>query len=223
MKSDAPTHHKFTEVLFPTTTVNLISSLTRLHPNINNNSSSSPLPLILPPHYRCQAMTRLTGFTHFLGRSICTRTRNTHPLRHARLITLSRTLATSPTSSSEIPDFGNYSIILPPDPPYKFGTSHIPSLPVPSNITLPQYAIERQRRREAGESDSEIDGGNGDLDPWSGDGLVSLGGEEERGIREAAKLARKAREYAGSLVKVSFVLVFLFLVCMYLLMKCRSG
>ena len=66
--------------------------------------------------------------------------------------------------------------------------------------------MERQRRREAGESDCEIDGGNGDLDPWSGDGLVRLGSKEEEGVREAGKLAKKVREYAGSLVKVSLII-----------------
>ena len=137
-------------------------------------------------------MIRSPTFTHSLSRLICTR---------ALRPPLSRTLI---TSSSEIPDFGTYSIILPPDPPYRFGTSHIPPLPVPPNIPLPQYAVERQRRRETGESDCEIDGGNGDLDPWSGDGLVRLGTEEEEGVREAGKLAKKVREYAGSLVKVGF-------------------
>lgn len=103
------------------------------------------------------------------------------------------------------PDFGDYSIILPPEP-FQFGTSHFHTLPVPSSIALPPYMLERERRRATGESDAEINGA-GDLDPYpkdgrDRDGRIELGGQDEVGLRAAATLAREVREYAGSLVKV---------------------
>jgi hypothetical protein len=39
--------------------------------------------------------------------------------------------------------------------------------------------------------------------------VIELGGDEELGVREAAKLAGRVREYAGSLVKVRRVLFIL--------------
>ena len=83
-------------------------------------------------------------------------------------------------------DFGDYSVILPPEP-YIFGVSHIVPRSVTPNIVRPHYAL-------PGSNDIETDKG--------GDGKIVLGGEAEFRLREAAKLAKKVREYAGKLVKV---------------------
>ena len=144
------------------------------------------------------------GFARFLraNHSPCSN------LRHSRLHPRTFSSHAAPasvlaqTTEGDTPDFGDYSIIL-PDEPFQFGTSHFRTLPVPSSITLPPYALERERRRATGESDAEINGA-GDLDPYSndGDGRIKLGEQDEAGVRAAASLASKVRKYAGSLVKV---------------------
>lgn len=139
---------------------------------------------------------RLTGFTRFLRSShpTCSNLRHVHPRAFS---------STSPSpAETEIPDFGEYSIILPPEP-FQFGTSRFRTLPVPDSITLPPYALERERRRTTGESDAEISGA-GDLDPYSkdGDGRIELGSDEEKRVRAAGALAKKVRAFAGTLVKV---------------------
>ncbi|KAF8626713.1 hypothetical protein AX17_006480 [Amanita inopinata Kibby_2008] len=73
-------------------------------------------------------------------------------------------------------DFGEYTVILPPEP-FVFGVSHIEPRPVPAHIRRPTV-------------------------PNKEKGIV-LGSESEIRIREAAKLAKKVREYAGSLVQVN--------------------
>ena len=83
-------------------------------------------------------------------------------------------------------DFGDYSVILPPEP-YIFGVSHIVPRSVPSNIVRPHYALL---------------GCSNDTETGKDDGKIALGGEAEFHLREAAKLAKKVREYARSLVKV---------------------
>ncbi|KAF8623062.1 hypothetical protein AX15_006525 [Amanita polypyramis BW_CC] len=97
--------------------------------------------------------------------------------------------SSSLSSIDDIPDFGYYSVILPPEP-YVFGVSHIKPRPVPSHIHRPSYV--EGSTGNGGPSMSETRGG----------GRITLGGESEVRIREAAKLAKKVREYAGSLVQV---------------------
>ncbi|TEB23750.1 methionyl aminopeptidase [Coprinellus micaceus] len=82
-------------------------------------------------------------------------------------------------------NFGLYSVIL-PEEPFVFGTSHIPRRSVPSHIPRPPYASGRKLTPEE----------------QNFRGKIQLGGEQEQGVREAAALAKKVREYAGSLVKV---------------------
>lgn len=96
------------------------------------------------------------------------------------------------TSHLRDDDFGDYSIIL-PEEPFVFGVSHIRPRTVPSGIVRPPYAI-------PGRVKKENDPKHGD--PYEGDGIIQLGGEDERRLRNAAKLAKKVRDYAGTLVKV---------------------
>lgn len=85
--------------------------------------------------------------------------------------------------------FGNYSVILPPEP-FVFGVSHIPQRPVPSHIPRPPYLTSSAQDPFA-------------LNESPSDGLIRLGGPEERRLRQAARLAREVLEYAGTLVKVN--------------------
>ena len=84
--------------------------------------------------------------------------------------------------------FGNYSVILPPEP-FVFGVSHIPQRPVPSHIPRPPYLTPYAQDPFA-------------LHGSSNNGIIRLGGSEERRLRRAARLAREVLEYAGTLVKV---------------------
>ncbi|KAH6902817.1 methionyl aminopeptidase [Coprinopsis sp. MPI-PUGE-AT-0042] len=84
---------------------------------------------------------------------------------------------------SELEDYGDYRIIL-PEEPFVFGTKHIKPRSVPSHIPRPFYASAETK----------------DLQP-DFRGKVKLGGEEEHKLKEAAKLAKKTREFAGTLVK----------------------
>jgi hypothetical protein len=84
-------------------------------------------------------------------------------------------------------DFGSYSILL-PEEPYTFGVSHIVPRSVPSEIARPYYAAPGFL------SDEE--------EPIPKAERIALGGEAEVRLREAARLARKVREYAGTLVQV---------------------
>ncbi|KAF9004333.1 peptidase M24, structural domain-containing protein [Cyathus striatus] len=85
-------------------------------------------------------------------------------------------------------DFGAYSVIL-PEEPFVFGVDHISPRSVPAHIKKPKYA------------DKKLDS-TGEYGGPTPEARISLGGEDESGIREAARLARDVREYAGSLVKV---------------------
>lgn len=102
----------------------------------------------------------------------------------------------SPDQLEEIEDFGNYSIILPPEP-FVFGVSHIKPRQVPDGIIKPPYVHNN--------GNETLEGAN------KPESIVELGGEAELRLRNAAKLAKKVREYAGSLVKVSFFLMFFIL------------
>ncbi|TFK43981.1 peptidase M24, structural domain-containing protein [Crucibulum laeve] len=96
-----------------------------------------------------------------------------------------RVFSTS-TNEEEPEDFGDYSIIL-PEEPFIFGTSHITPRRVPDRIIRPDYA----KPDWVAPRDAHLR-----------EARVLLGGEEETRLREAAKLAKAVREYAGSLVKV---------------------
>ncbi|KAI0307005.1 methionyl aminopeptidase [Multifurca ochricompacta] len=97
-------------------------------------------------------------------------------------------------ASSEVDDvspelgadfFGTYSIILPPEP-FVFGVSHVPQRPVPPHIVRPPYVTP---------ADDQSNG-------LSGDGRIQLGSCEERKLRQAARLAQRVLDHAGTLVKV---------------------
>ena len=111
--------------------------------------------------------------TRLLARSLV------QPTRTRRCVS-----TTSSALSNDAEDFGNYNAIL-PEEPFIFGVSHIqPLRPVPSHIERPYYAL---------------------LPPTEepkANGTVELGGEEEVKLRDAARLARNVREFAGTLVKV---------------------
>lgn len=82
---------------------------------------------------------------------------------------------------------GDYNVILPTEP-FVFGVSHIQPRFVPDYIAKPPYARGIQAPIE------EI--------PLQESGKIELGGEAELKIREAALLAKKVREFAGTQVKV---------------------
>ncbi|KAJ2928348.1 hypothetical protein H1R20_g8763, partial [Candolleomyces eurysporus] len=93
-------------------------------------------------------------------------------------------------------DFGGlYRIILPPEP-FVFGTSHIPQRSVPAHIPRPDYVTVFRSGQPGSSSRPKFNG------------VIKLGGDEELGVREAAKLAGRVREFAGSLVKVRLPLPF---------------
>ena len=93
------------------------------------------------------------------------------------------------STSSEVEDFGDYEIILPPEP-HVFGVSHIIPRTVPSNILRPSYILDSPSRTLK------------DNGTTGGDGRIVLGSDDEHHLRRAARLARNVLEYAGSLVKV---------------------
>jgi hypothetical protein len=107
------------------------------------------------------------------------------------------TLASKPGMSAEealdVPDFGNYSVIL-PDEPFVFGVSHIKPRTVPPGITRPPYV-------------GAPEGAPYDGDPWSGNGIITLGSPEEMHLRGAARLAKEVLSHAGRLVEVSMYLL----------------
>lgn len=90
----------------------------------------------------------------------------------------------SPVTSLRHPcRFSSYAVILPHEP-FVFGVSHITPRSVPKHIARPPYA-----------------GGSPALkDPG---GRIELGGAAEQRLRAAAQLAKKVREYAGTLVQVA--------------------
>jgi methionyl aminopeptidase len=103
-------------------------------------------------------------------------------------------------------DFGGiYRIILPPEP-FIFGTSHIPQRSVPAHIPRPDYITVFRADQAAGSTSHSH---SHPRPKFKFNGVIELGGDEELGVREAAKLAGRVREYAGSLVKVRRVLFIL--------------
>ena len=81
----------------------------------------------------------------------------------------------------------DYSVILPTEP-FVFGVSHIQPRSVPDHIVKPPYARGIPVPTE--------------VNPLQESGKIELGGEAELKIREAALLAKKVREFAGTQVKV---------------------
>jgi methionyl aminopeptidase len=96
----------------------------------------------------------------------------------------------------DVPDFGDYSVILPPEP-FVFGVSHFKPRPVPPHIPKPPYAD----FSKIAENEADKYEGGGGLRGGKRE-RIALGGESEFRIREAAKLAKKVRVYAGSLAQV---------------------
>lgn len=84
-------------------------------------------------------------------------------------------------------DFGDYEVILPQEP-FVFGVSRIHARQVPEDIVKPPYAL-------------TVDG-IPDQTPRRDSGKIKLGGEAESRVRQAALLAKKVREFAGTQVKV---------------------
>ncbi|KAA1466634.1 methionine aminopeptidase [Dentipellis sp. KUC8613] len=98
---------------------------------------------------------------------------------------------------AEIATFGAYSVILPSEP-FVFGVSHITPRAVPTHIPRPPYVASLPLSKQLpGEDHRPFNG-----DPYSGDGRLSLGSSAERRLRNAASLAKKTLDYAGTLVKV---------------------
>jgi hypothetical protein len=120
------------------------------------------------------------------------------PVHATRLLRLVRcpTARRLHPSHHEYEDFGNYRVILPPEP-FVWGTSHIQSRPVPREIRRPVYIIN-------GSKENDPDHG----DPHEGDGLIPLGGHEERCLREAAILAKEVREHVRSIMRVRALCTF---------------
>ncbi|KAG6824153.1 hypothetical protein H0H92_007843 [Tricholoma furcatifolium] len=110
-------------------------------------------------------------------------TRSCFPLhsRPRHFLLYKRTFTTS-QDHEPTTDFGDYSIIL-PEEPFVWGVAHIKPRSVPSSIDRPSYAT------PGAKPDSSLPK------------RIALGGEEETRLRDAARLARKVREYAGTLVK----------------------
>jgi len=136
------------------------------------------------------------GFTRFLRRSNCIQPLHSNHFRPLSSLPPIPSPVSSPdTHSDSYPDYGTYSIILPPEP-FRFGTSHIPILPVSPSIPRPQYAIEENLGKDQGQNNAEAG------DAWEGDGRIKLNTDEEGKVRKAAGLARNVREFASGLVKV---------------------
>ncbi|KAG5352065.1 hypothetical protein C0989_003990 [Termitomyces sp. Mn162] len=97
--------------------------------------------------------------------------------------------STSSEDSGPDVDFGDYSIIL-PEEPFVWGVAHITPRNVPDNIERPPYAqpgyTETGCHSSTGRTISE---------------RIALGGEANARLRDAANLARKVRDYAGTLIK----------------------
>lgn len=122
----------------------------------------------------------------------------------------------------EIEDPGLYEVILPPDPPI-WGVSHIKPRTVPDSTPKPPYVA----RRRVGEGrlgnsssgntadadatqailDDEKVISNFNHDPYTGDGRIKIGSEDEKRIRRAGSLAKRVLRMAGKLVRVSGLLL----------------
>jgi len=134
-------------------------------------------------------------------------------LRQGHLRSLSTSLASWPAvnndsnteAESEVDTFGNYSVILPPEP-FVFGVSHITPRPVPRHIVRPPYASSVSSSHDETGSTKALTSGNESASDAT-DGRIILGSKDERCLRRAAALAKRVLEYAGSLVKVIYSLI----------------
>lgn len=103
--------------------------------------------------------------------------------------------------SDEEASFGSYSVIL-PEEPLVWGVSHITPRPVPPSIGRPPYA-----RTLAGDKPtSNFSRSDHPQEPYEDDSRIRLGSEEETKLRASARLARRVREFSGTLVRVGMVL-----------------
>lgn len=98
--------------------------------------------------------------------------------------------------SDEETSFGSYSVIL-PEEPFVWGVSHILPRSVPSSIGRPPYAQTLGEEPYRHSSRNEHSQGSCEYDSQ-----VRLGSEEEAKLRASSKLARKVREFSGTLVRV---------------------
>ncbi|KIJ13299.1 hypothetical protein PAXINDRAFT_170584 [Paxillus involutus ATCC 200175] len=92
--------------------------------------------------------------------------------------------------------FGSYNVIL-PEEPFVWGVSHIIPRSVPSTIARPAYA----RPPEDDKSSDQRSQSEDVQESYEGDGRIQLGSEEEKKLRASARLARKVRDFAGTLVR----------------------
>lgn len=107
--------------------------------------------------------------------------------------TCRRNLSNEQESSSLPDDFGLFNIIL-PEEPFVFGVAHITPRTVPQSILRPSYVSSK-----LGNASSDIfQAGEGTAE--SG-GRIELGGEDERRLRAAAKLAKEVRKFASTLLR----------------------
>lgn len=95
------------------------------------------------------------------------------------------------TSDPDVFNSGDFDVLLPPEP-YVFGCDHIQPRSVPAHICKPWYA-----------KPTPLGALPAFDKPTPPRKLIPLGGCEEKKLRNAAKLARRVREYAATLVKVS--------------------
>jgi methionyl aminopeptidase len=107
-----------------------------------------------------------------------------------------------PVESEQCEDeFGLYDIILPSEP-YVYGTKWMKSRTVPDHILRPPYAMKPAQKEEKHTGE-----------PPGPHFKIVEGSESETRLREAAKLAKKVKEYAGSLVQVLPFSLTLFYFC----------
>lgn len=125
------------------------------------------------------------------------------PCAWRRAISSSSRLSSSSSSSSSslvrpspapISEFGQYFPLYPQRHNREPATSAAPH-PVPSRIVRPHYVpADFWARHTGGPPDT--------VPPEAQGGKVQLGGEEEKGVRAAAQLAKRILDEAGRLVKV---------------------
>lgn len=94
----------------------------------------------------------------------------------------------------QLEDDGEYEIIVPKDPYTK--PEFPPPRAVPAHILRPSYALPTNVHlyKDTGHF----------IEPYTGDGLIALGSENEKKLRRAAAFARRVLNMAGTLAVVSF-------------------
>jgi hypothetical protein len=106
---------------------------------------------------------------------------------------LVRSYSTEPESDLSV-DYGNYSIILPPEN-VPVGVAHYKIRAVPGGVTRPPYARSNPSPTIKGEESIES--------RRKGEkSRLTLGTDEEQRMRRACKLAKDTLEFAASLIKV---------------------